>query len=84
VERLELDGEGGVVIPAEWAAERLGVPLAAFLADLRAGRVYSLMERGEGEDAGRLRATLRNRARELRVVVEAATGRVIAVEAGRG
>ena len=84
MERLELDGEGGVVIPAEWAAERLGVALSRFLADLRSGHVHSLMERGEGEDAGRLRATLRHRARELRVVVEAATGRVVSVETGRG
>jgi hypothetical protein len=84
MDRLELDGEGGVVIPAEWAASLLGVPVAGFVADLRSGHVYSLMERGEGEDSGRLRATLRNRARELRVVVEAATGRVLSVETGPG
>lgn len=84
MERLDLDGEGGVVIPAEWAAERLGAAVEAFVADLRAGRVYSLMERGEGEHAGRLRATLRHRARELCVVVEAATGRVLSVRTGRG
>ncbi|MCX7685234.1 MAG: DUF6522 family protein [Acetobacteraceae bacterium] len=80
MERLELDGEGGVVIPAEWAAERLGVPLRSFLADLRSGRVFSLVERGEGEDAGRLRATLRHRGREFRVVLEAASGRVLATD----
>lgn len=84
MERLELDGEGGVVIPAEWAAARLGVPVETFVADLRSGHVYSLMERGEGEDAGRLRATLRNRAKQLRVVVEAASGRVLSVETGPG
>lgn len=84
MERLELDGEGGVVFPAEWAAALLGVPVAGFLADLRSGHVYSLMERGEGEDAGRLRATLRHRAKELRVVVEAETGRVLSVETGPG
>jgi hypothetical protein len=36
-----------------------------------------VVERGEGEDAGRLRLTLRRRATERVLVVEAATGRVI-------
>jgi hypothetical protein len=47
------------------------------LADLRAGVVYSVVERGEGEDAGRLRLTLRRRATSRTLVVEAATGLVL-------
>jgi hypothetical protein len=39
-----------------------------------------VIERGEGEDAGRLRATLRRRSAEARILVEAATGRVISGE----
>lgn len=78
-ERVELDAAGDLVLAAEDAARLLGAPLPAFLADLRAGRVYSVVERGEGEDAGRLRATLRRRGAEVRLVVEAATGRVLEV-----
>jgi hypothetical protein len=58
----------------------LDTDLAAFLADLRAGHVYSVIERGEGEDAGRLRATIRRRAAEARVTLDAATGAVLGVE----
>lgn len=75
--RLERDAGGDVVIPAEEAARLLGVALAPLLPDLRAGRVFSLVERGEGADAGRLRLTLRWRGREARVVVEEGTGRVL-------
>lgn len=67
------DAAGDLVLSAEAAARLLGAPLDAFLADLREGRVFSLVERGEGEDAGRLRATLRWRGAEARVVLDAAT-----------
>ncbi len=66
-----------MILNAEDAAALLGAPLPDFLRDLRAGHVYSLIERGEGEDAGRIRATLRRRAREVRVVIDAATGEII-------
>jgi hypothetical protein len=66
-----------VIIGAEDAAALLGAPLPDFLRDLRAGHVYSVVERGEGVDAGRIRATLRNRAREVRVVIDAATGEIL-------
>ena len=36
------------VLAAEDAARLLGAPLPAFVADLRAGRVFSVVERGEG------------------------------------
>jgi hypothetical protein len=76
-EHVEIDAKGDATLGAEVAAQMLGVPLDAFLADLRAGVVYSVVERGEGEDAGRLRLTLRRRATTRVLVVEAATGRVI-------
>ena len=74
---VEFDAAGDPVLRAEQAAALLGVTLEAFLADLRAGHVYSIVERGEGLDAGRLRLTLRNRATERRLVVDAANGRVL-------
>jgi hypothetical protein len=79
-ERVEIDAAGDVALPADVAASLLGVTLDAFVADLRAGVVYSVVERGEGADAGRLRLTLRRRATSRVLVVEAATGRVLALE----
>ena len=76
-EQVEIDGAGDVALPAEQAARLLGVPLEEFLAELRAGIVYSVVERGEGEHAGTLRLTLRRRAASRSLLVEAATGRVI-------
>ncbi len=70
------------MLRAEDAAALLGADLQGFLRDLRAGHVYSVIERGEGEDAGRLRATIRRRAAEARVTVDAMTGAVLAVERG--
>jgi hypothetical protein len=79
-ERVEIDAAGDVALPADVAASLLGVTLDAFVADLRAGVVYSVVERGEGADAGRLRLTLRRRATSRVLVVVAATGRVLALE----
>jgi hypothetical protein len=79
-DRVEIDATGDAVLSADQAASLLGVSLPTFLADLRAGIVYSVVERGEGADAGTLRLTLRRRGTERRLVVEAATGRVIAAE----
>jgi hypothetical protein len=76
-ETVELDASGDVVLDAAAMAALLGAPLDEVLTDLRAGFVYSLVERGEGEDAGRLRLTLRRRATQRVLVVEAATGRVL-------
>jgi hypothetical protein len=76
-ERVEIDESGDVAIPAEQAAELLGARLEDFLADLRAGHVYSVVERGTGADAGRIRLTLHRRSTRRRLVVEASTGRVL-------
>jgi hypothetical protein len=79
-EFVELDAAGDVVLPAEAMARLLGAPLEAVLADLRAGIVYSVVERGEGEDAGRLRLTLRRRGTSVSLLVDAATGRVMSAQ----
>lgn len=76
-DHVEIDAAGDVALDAPTAARLLGAELPAFLADLRAGVVYSVVERGEGADAGRLRLTLRRRATTRVLVVEAATGRVV-------
>jgi Family of unknown function (DUF6522) len=76
---VEIDAAGDVVLDAEDMARLLGAPLDAVLADLRAGIVYSVVERGEGADAGRLRLTLRRRGTQRVLLVEAATGRVLHV-----
>ena len=76
---VELDAAGDAALSAPQAAALLGVTLEAFLADLRAGRVYSLVERGEGSDAGRLRLTLRHRAKERRLIIEAYTGKILEI-----
>lgn len=81
-DRVEIDAAGDAVLAADQAAALLGVALPAFLADLRAGVVFSIVERGDGADAGTLRLTLRRRGTERRLVVDAATGRVIAAEGG--
>lgn len=78
-DHVEIDAAGDIALSAEIAARLLGVALPAFLADLRAGVVYSVVERGEGADAGRLRLTLRRRAATRVLVVEAGTGRVLEV-----
>lgn len=69
-----LDGiaieEGRPVVPAALLAARFGLSEAGLRAEMRAGRITSLVERGEGEDAGRLRLTVRHGARRWAVVVE--------------
>ena len=79
-DRVEIDEAGDVALSAEQGAALLGVALADFLADLRAGHVYSVVERGEGADAGRIRLTLHRRSTRRRLVVEAATGHVLAID----
>jgi Family of unknown function (DUF6522) len=60
-----------VTIEAGHLAEKLGLPVDRLRAEMRRGIVYGVVERGVGEDAGRLRLTFRYRARSWTVVVEA-------------
>jgi hypothetical protein len=71
--------EGDIEFEAGFAAALFGAEAARFAAALRAGEVKCVVERGAGEDAGRMRATLRWRGAEARVVLDAA-GRAVVVE----
>ncbi|MFQ3622563.1 MAG: DUF6522 family protein [Acetobacteraceae bacterium] len=76
--RLAIEDGAPVLTPAQLGAA-LGLDETALRGELRAGRVFSLVERGEGADAGRLRARLRWRSLEV-VLVLAPDGRVLSLE----
>lgn len=61
---------GDFVVDAELVAGSLGLTAEQFLRESRHGIVYSVVERGEGEDSGRTRLTLRYRARSWSVTLE--------------
>jgi hypothetical protein len=60
------DGED-FVIDAQAAAAGLGLPVDLLWREVRCGLVFSVVERGEGEDAGRMRLTLRYRSKSWSV-----------------
>lgn len=64
------------MVDAATLAPALGLSPGALMAQLQAGLVYHVTERGTGEDAGRMRLTFRYRHREVRVIVDRA-GHVI-------
>src|SRR6266699_2221970 len=66
---IEIHGDD-VTVEASYLAARLGLPVERFRAEMRRGIIYSVVERGMGEDAGRLRLTFRYRARAWTVVVQ--------------
>jgi uncharacterized protein DUF6522 len=65
---IEIHGED-VTVEAAYLAARLGLPVDRLRTEMRRGIVYSVVERGIGEDAGRLRLSFRYRARTWAVVV---------------
>ena len=65
---IEIHGDD-VTVEASYLATRLGLPLDRLRAEMQRGIIYSVVERGVGEDAGRLRLTVRYRARAWTVVV---------------
>jgi hypothetical protein len=67
---IEIHGEEAT-IEAGYLAAKLGLPVDKLRAEMARGIVYGMVERGIGEDAGRLRLTFRYRARAWAVVVEA-------------
>jgi hypothetical protein len=69
-QRIAFDATGPVLSPAQMQAA-LGLAPATLRAALAARRVFSLVERGDGDDAGRHRLTLRHRATEAVLVVDA-------------
>ena len=67
---IEVRGEEATV-EAGFLAAKLGLSLDRLRAEMRRGIVYGVVERGVGEDEGRLRLTFRRRARSWTVVVGA-------------
>ena len=65
---IEIHGDD-VTVEASYLAARLGLPVDLLRTEMRLGIIYSVVERGMGEDAGRLRLTFRYRARAWTVVV---------------
>lgn len=57
-ESVEIQGDD-ILVAADVLASLLTLPVATLRADMRAGKIRSLVERGEGEDEGRLRLTFR-------------------------
>jgi hypothetical protein len=68
---LARDAEGEFVLPADLLAERFGWPTQTLRDYMRRGLVASRVERGEGEDEGRWRLSVRCGNRRWRAVVEA-------------
>ena len=66
---IEIHGDD-VTVEASYLAARLGLPVDRLRTEMRRGIVYSVVERGMGEDAGRLRLTFRYRARTWTTVVQ--------------
>ena len=66
---VEIHGDD-VTVEASYLAERLGLPVDRLRTEMRRGVIYSVVERGMGEDAGLLRLTFRYRARAWTVVVQ--------------
>jgi hypothetical protein len=66
---IEVHGDEAT-IAADHLAARLGLSVDRLRAEMRRGIVYGVVERGVGEDAGRLRLTVRYRARSWTAVAE--------------
>ena len=66
---IEVHGDD-VTVEATYLAARLGLSVDRLQTEMRRGIVYSVVERGMGEDAGRLRLTFRYRTRAWTVVVQ--------------
>jgi hypothetical protein len=62
--------DGEITIDAELLAPGLGLSTEALKAEMRRGLVYGVVEKGVGEDQGRLRLSLCYRARTWTVVIE--------------
>jgi hypothetical protein len=67
-ERVAIEN-GAPVLTAAQMADALGLSGEELRRELSAGQIRSVVERGEGEDAGRLRGRLRWRALEVVFVV---------------
>ncbi len=61
---------GDYTVPANVLAEGFGLTPDALWREMKRGIVYGVVERGEGEDAGRTRLTFRYRARAWSMTLE--------------
>ena len=68
---LHRDEAGEFLLPADMLAARFGWPTQTLKDYMRRGLVASRVERGEGEDAGRWRLSVRCGNRRWQAVVEA-------------
>ncbi len=68
---LTRDEAGEFLLPAEMLAARFGWPVETFRDMMRRSLVSSRVERGEAEDAGRWRLSVRCGNRRWQAVVEA-------------
>ena len=66
---IEIHGDD-VTVEASYLAARLGLSVDRLRAEMQRGIIYSVVERGMSEDAGRLRLTFRYRAHTWTVVVQ--------------
>ena len=66
---FEIHGDD-VTVEASYLAARLGLSVDRLQTEMRRGIIYSVVERGMGDDAGRLRLSFRYRARAWTVVVQ--------------
>jgi hypothetical protein len=62
--------EDGFTVDAKFVAAKLGLSPEIFWREVKRGIVYGVVERGEGEDAGRVRLTFRYRARSCSITLE--------------
>ena len=66
---IEIHGDD-VTVEASYLAARFDLSVDRLRAEMQRGIIYSAVERGMGEDAGRLRLTFRYHVRAWMVVVE--------------
>ena len=79
--RIERDQHGDYVLDAAAVAKKLSIPFDDLRRRMRLGLVTSLVETGEGEDAGLRRLTVRCGAEVWRAVIDV-DDRVVKEELG--
>ena len=62
--------DGAYTIDASVLAPKLGLRPGQLMREMRRGLVFSVTERGEGEDTGGMRLTFRYRARSWVVLID--------------
>lgn len=70
-EKLVLEPDGSILLPAAFLAEQFGWPVARLQGLMRRGLVQARVEQGIGEDAGRWRLSVRSGNRRWQAIVDA-------------